>query len=240
LFFAECDDIGKLQADEAGRWARERLEALIETSGAVLLAPGRQSEKEDFIATTVRSLIVLIRYLQSARVIQVDMEVHHEGRFIGGGLTGIIDLYATNADGQTAIVDIKWGGYKYRQRSFKESDYLQLAVYASLCRQQTGRWPALAYYIINEARMVVMNNDYFPGAEQVIPGNEENVAQFWQRAESTWQWRRAQLDRGLIEVPVNQTEPTEESMPGDDGLPMPETYDIFQDFGVLTGWEPLS
>jgi hypothetical protein len=29
-------------------------------------------------------------------------------------------------------------------------------------------------------------------------------------------------------------------MPGDDGLPMSETYDTFHDFGVLTGWEPLS
>ena len=117
---------------------------------------------------------------------------------------------------------------------------MQLAVYASLCKQRTQRWPVLAYYIINDARMVVLDSDYFPDAEQVLPDNGENVPQFWQRAESTWQWRRAQLDNGLIEVPVEETAPTEESVPGDDGLPMPETYDSFHDYGVLTGWEPLS
>jgi hypothetical protein len=39
-----------------------------------------------------------------------------------------------------------------------------------------------------------------------------------------------------VEVTVTDTEPTAESLPGDDGLPMPEASDSFNDYRVLTGW----
>ena len=52
----------------------------------------------------------------------------------------------------------------------------------------------------------------------------------------TWQWRRNQLDRGLIEVSVTGTEVVTDLQPSEEGLDIPETSDRFNDYKVLTGW----
>ena len=49
--------------------------------------------------------------------------------------------------------------------------------------------------------------------------------------------RRQQIENGLIEVPITGTEPDEDSAPGELGLETPETFDRFDDYTVLTGWE---
>ena len=65
---------------------------------------------------------------------------------------------------------------------------------------------------------------------------EENPAQYWQRFENSWQWRKAQFDKGLIEVTVTDTEPDDASAPGEDCLEIPEASDKFNNYSVLTGW----
>jgi RecB family exonuclease len=239
-FFGVGTEALKSSSDQVKEWARTNLAELIGTDGAVLLEPGRQTEREDFIETSARALVRLVEALRAADVVDVQMEVSHAGQFVGGDLTGHIDLLATNAKGEQAVVDIKWGGIRYRRKSLEDSGYLQLAVYASLCRQQSNRWPALAYFIIAEGRMLAPNTDFFPGAEKVAPTNGEGVAEFWRRTAATWNWRRGQLDTGLVEVPVGGTDPTEDSVPVEAGLSIPETYDQFNDFKVLTGWDSLS
>jgi hypothetical protein len=117
-----------------------------------------------------------------------------------------------------------------------ESSYLQLAVYAQLVHQNEQRWPALGYFIVRDSRLLVLDSDFFPEATVEQPANGENALQFWQRVETTWQWRREQLDRGLIEVSVCDTEPDETSNPGDLALALPDTFDSFDDYRALTGW----
>ncbi len=68
------------------------------------------------------------------------------------------------------------------------------------------------------------------------PEGLENAAQYWQRFEQSWHWRKSQFKRGLIEVTVSDTELTEESEPGEDCLEIPEASDRFNDYSVLTGW----
>ena len=240
LFFNAHEDIAAINPDDAEPWARQQLVVLVEQKGAVLLTPGRQSEKDDFMSTVTNSLKVLIRHLQDANVTRVAMEMHCNGKFIGGGLQGSVDLVATNASGEKAVVDLKWGGRERRRRMLVESSYLQLAVYAQLLNQNEGGWPTLAYFIVSDARMLVLDSDFFPNATNEQPENGESLLEFWQRAEKTWKWRRKQLDEGLIEVPVTDTEPDETSSPGDLGLVMPDTFDQYDDFTVLTGWKDAS
>ena len=143
-------------------------------------------------------------------------------------------------DGRRAVVDIKWGGLDYRRRSLQESSYLQLAVYARLAQKAQHGWPVLGYFIIRDARLLVLEDDYFPSGTVVRADNGESHLEFWQRVEATWKWRRQQLDSGLIEVPVTGTEPDEDSSPGPDGLDMPDTFDSFDDYSMLTGWSDES
>jgi RecB family exonuclease len=239
-FFEAHAAISSIKLSEADNWARSAIDSLIEEKGAVLLMPGRQSEKEDFIAIVIRALRELIDHLQSAEVVKVQMEEDLAGKFIGGGVRGTVDLIATNARGECAIVDIKWGGFDYRRTTLVESRYLQLAIYAQLAHPVLKQWPALGYFIIRDARMLVLDNPFFPDAVIERPENGESLLEFWQRAENTWKWRRKQIESGLIEVTVTGTEPDENSSPGDAGLPMPETFDAFDDYTVLTGWDERS
>lgn len=239
-FFSTHADIAAIDPGAAEKWARMSLVDLIQKCGAVLLTPGRQAEKEDFVATVVRALRELIGHLQSANVVQISMEASYQGRFCGGAMQGTIDMHATNANGETAVVDIKWGGFEYRRKTLTESAYLQLAVYAQLSHQQKKQWPVLGYFIIRDARMLVLESNYFPNAVIELTENGESLLEFWQRAEKTWKWRREQLDQGLIEVTVTDTEPNTDSAAGEHGLLMPETFDKFDDYTVLTGWSAES
>lgn len=235
-YFQAHPDIAALDAAAAERWAREQAVPLIEQQGAVLLAPGRQAEKEEFITTIARALGELVRQLGLAGVASVRMESPFTGRFKGGAIGGVIDLIATKPSGETAVLDLKWGGFDYRRQMLVDSSYLQLGVYAQLLFQNEKRHPALGYFILRNARLLMLDSDFFPDATVEKPANGENALELWQRVEATWQWRRDQLDRGLIEVPVGDTEPDEVSDPGDAALALPATFDSFDDHWALAGW----
>jgi hypothetical protein len=206
--------------------------------GAVLLMRGRLVEKEMFISTARQSLHQLIHQLRVAKVVKVEMEAAQEALFFGGNLHGFIDMKVTNKEGDEALVDIKWGGIKYRKASLKENKHLQLVTYSYLNHKTSPskKWPSVAYYIIDGGTMVAQDNHYFPEAIDVTPKEDENHAVIWQKMEMTWKWRRQQIDQGLIEVTVTGTESDDDSDAGEDALNIPETSDGFNDYCILTGW----
>ncbi len=152
-------------------------------------------------------------------------------------MAGYLDLLATKADGTEAVIDIKWGGSKYRRSAIAESRYLQLAIYAELRRQATNSFPVVGYFVISSQELLLMNSDYFPDAEVVEPENDETIAEFWRRFEKTWQQRRQQINEGRIEVNVSGTEAIETLLLSDECLPQPDVFESFSEFGGLVGWE---
>lgn len=234
-FFREHLTIDKITKVYVVSWVDQHLANLLEKSGAVLLVPGRITEKDEFLINVQRSLWNLIENLIRAKVKSISMEYAVEGNFVGGNLVGNIDLLVTNAEGKEAVVDIKWGGFKYRKESFEDETYLQLATYAQMRQQANKSWPDLAYFIIKDARLLALDTNYFPDALQVKPSSGgANTAALWQRVEQAWKWRREQMDRGLIEVTVQNTEPTDQSNGGDKCLVIPSASDGFNDYAVLT------
>lgn len=218
-------------------WVDKHIHPLLQQEGALLLEAGRQAECERFITQVQDSLTTLVEHLQSAAVVSVQMELWQEGRFAGGVLNGSIDLLATRADGTEAVIDIKWGGKKYRRDALLANNYLQLATYAQLRRDNGATVPpSLSYFIVVDATLLSLNHTFFPDADILVPADDESTAAYWQRFEQSWHWRSAQFGRGLIEVTVSDTEPTEESQPGEDCLEIPEASDSFNDYSVLTGW----
>ena len=220
-------------------WFDDAIKNLLIEEGAVLLQPGRLVEKEYFISTTRQSLHNLIHQLRRAKVVKVEMELHQEALFFGGHLGGYIDMTVTNDEGKEAVVDIKWGGAKYRKASLKDNKHLQLVTYSYMRHKNsaTRQWPTVAYFVIESGGvMLVQNTDFFPAALVVKPINDDNQAVIWQKMKETWQWRRNQLDRGLIEVSVTGTEVVTDLQPSEEGLDIPETSDRFNDYKVLTGW----
>lgn len=238
LFFRAHPEIQAIGGNAVGDWVDAHCYPLLEQEGALLLEAGRQAECERFIIVLQEAMVALVAQLQAAGVVAVRMEQVLQGQFSGGRLTGSIDLLALGADGREAVVDIKWGGRKYRRQSLLEGSFLQLAVYAQLRRAAgVSQRPCLSYFIVSDAHMLSLNHTFFPGAEIVAPPADTSPEDYWRRFEHTWRWRREQFDRGLIEVTVTGTEPDADSSPGEDGLPMPATSDSFSDYRALTGWD---
>jgi len=233
-YFNEHTEI-KTSSAKLRKWSINKLDELLETEGSVLLMPGRQSEALDFKERTAFALEKLINHLVEADIKSVIMEEEQEGLFPGGKLTGYIDLLAENNNGNEVVLDIKWGGFNYRKASIEEDRYLQLATYAALRKEKTGKWPALAYFIISDARLICNDEFYFPNATTAKPESNETTAEFWQRFIHTWKWRREQINKGLIEVTTSNTEPTSESVPDEKCMVIPESSDAYNDFSVLTG-----
>jgi ATP-dependent helicase/nuclease subunit B len=236
-FLNAWPNIASINSHDIASWVDEYIGTLLQQEGALLLEPGRQAECERFITQAQESLIALVEHLQAAAVVSVQMELWQEGRYPGGKLNGSIDVLATRADGREAVVDIKWGGKKYRREALLRNSYLQLATYAQLRRNNGAEWsPALSYFIVQDAHMLSLDHDFFPNAEVLKPAGEENTAQYWQRFEQSWRWRKAQFDKGQVEVTVADTEADDASTPAEGCLDIPEASDMFNDYAVLTGW----
>lgn len=233
----------KVNNSGLNRWFDQAIQTLLTEEGAVLLQPGRLVEKEQFVDTARKSLHELVRQLRTAKVVHIEMEQPQEALFFGGNLRGSIDVKVTNAKGKEAVIDIKWGGAKYRKASLKDNAHLQLVTYSYMRQQNSAakQWPAVAYFVIDGGgAMLAQNTDYFPEAIGINPDADENHAVIWQKMKKTWEWRRKQLDSGLIEVTVGGTEADIHSDPGEDALIIPEFSDGFNDYKVLTGWGELS
>ena len=116
--------------------------------------------------------------------------------------------------------------------------HLQLALYAEMRRQETGAWPELAYFIIDDASLYAQTNVYFSDV-RLCAAREEgvNVATLWQSFLETWRWRKQQLEAGNIEVPVLGTEPDDDSIPPEGAFKPSETVNRDWDsYASLTGW----
>ena len=236
-FLSAHPTIRSIDTATIAAWVDTHIRTLLHREGALLLEAGRQAECERFITQVQDSLITLVEHLQSADVASVQMELWQEGRFAGGALNGSIDLLATRQDGTEAVIDIKWGGKKYRREALLANSYLQLATYSQLRRDNgAAESPALSYFIVMDATLLSLNHSFFPHADILEPADEESPVEYWQRFEQSWRWRKAQFERGLIEVTVADTEPTQQSAPPEDGLEIPEASDLFNDYSVLTGW----
>lgn len=235
-FFDQHCAIKQIKAMLIAPWIHTEVQTLLACEGAVLLMPGRLAEREQFIDQVTHALTALVEQLQAANVVTVTMEQKQKGHFVGGKLGGNIDLLAVNKSGAEAVIDIKWGGYKYRQAAMKTDDYLQLATYAKLRLDTAKKWPALALFFITDAKLLTFDVHYFPKGKEVETVSGESVAAYWQRIEQTWKWRRSQMDSGKVEVTIGHTEPDDHSQPGEKGLEVPDSSDRYNDFTALTGW----
>lgn len=221
-------------------WLDSNLARLFESEGAVLLQRGRGGDRQYVADRIEQGLAGLLRHLHGAGIERVQSEVAQEAGHSAYQLRGTIDLLLTDAAGRRVVVDVKWGSEPYRQREMQAGRHLQLATYAWLHRSAEGRndWPYPAYYIVTTGNIIASDRSVFPDAVVTPPETGESVAELWQRAEVTHGWRRAQLDRGLVEVPADGTEPDERSRTPEDGLESPEGPDRFDDFRLLTGVDP--
>lgn len=233
IFLNEHPDVQTVDLENIAQWTDDALAVLIHKEGAVLLEEGAFKDRIAFFATMKIALKSLISILQDAKIITTQTELWQTAEFAGGPLQGSIDILATNDAGEEAIIDVKYSGLKYRREELKSSNYLQLLTYDRL-RQSD---PHLSFFIIADGQMLNLAHSFFGQAERVDPDLGLSPSDFWKQIETLWHFRRAQYEAGLVEVPVEGTEPNERSIPDGFLLEIPATNDAFSDYTALTGWE---
>ena len=226
-------------------WLEALWPTLLEQEAANLLLPGKRADALGLLELGKLAMWELLRQLQQAKVVEArSNESLPPAPFIGGEIGGIIDLVVRSHQGSVAVLDLKFGGRKIRESELQENRQLQLAVYGYiLSRQSNKQWPAEAFYLLRDRRLVALSKTFFPDARVILskfqPGG---IEQCWTDFEQVWRWRRRQLDEGCVEVTVGDTEPTD----GTDGMPNStppvghwaanEDHAKFNDFDALTGW----
>jgi RecB family exonuclease len=230
---------GKDMADAAfAAWFDPAFDRLIAEEGALYLMPGRRTDLENLRLTLRRALIELRMLLRRAGVALVEAERNLSGQFVGGKLGGKSDLVLAKPDGESAIIDMKWGGKSHRPR-LEDNRHLQLAIYAELLRQNTQRWPSVAYFLLSEATLLTRDGAWFPGVTPVLDKTGENTAQLWLRFLETWKWRQAQFAEGTFEV-VLEPGDTPESQAPDTGLAAEVLNPAYNECLPLAGWGDLA
>ena len=225
-------------ANSVERWVRERWEALLELEGMPLLAPGRQSERAGVLADAVNSIRDLVGMCQRWGVAEAVADHTPEAApFQGGLLTGDIDLLLTGANGQQAVVDLKYGGRSGKERQLKEGRPLQLAVYSYLLSGEGRPVSPAAFYILSNQRLLTADTGFFGSASTIAPASgHADLGEVWAEFEEVWRWRRRQLDEGVIEVTVSGAEPDAASEPPLPNWSPPKDADNYSDHTTLTGF----
>ena len=221
--------------DRVREWFDRECDRIIEEEGAVLLMRGRRADREAFRLRFRRSLAALHELLLAAGVRNVEPEKALEGDTPLGLLRGSSDLLITLADGRRAIIDMKWAGNKKYRTKLNDQAHVQLAIYARLVEQNSSSWPAVAYYILSEPELLTTADDVFPGITPIAVAGT-STAQLWERVTATWAWRRKQLESGLIEVVLEDIEPTDPSASPDGALPIEPLDSRYNPFLMLAGW----
>ena len=226
------------------QWCDRTWPTLLEHEGATLLLPGNLSDNLSLLALAKRSLWELLQQLRAAKVVRARTNVEpEEAPFIGGELMGYIDLLVENQANQSAVIDLKLGGFVPRQEELKTNRQLQLAVYGYLQHHSQKSWPDAAFYILGKQQLLTQSDTFFPKANLArVEVSPFGLAHCWQDFEAVWRWRRDQLDAGWIEVTTTglaaepDTSQPDPTPPREHWVHEPEDNNEYNDFDALTGW----
>jgi RecB family exonuclease len=226
------------------QWLEKKWPTLLAQEGTNLLLPGKIADAAALLAAGKMALWELLRQLRSAEVTVANSNVPLAAvTFQGAKIAGFVDLLVKNNSGKSAVIDLKFGGRETRELELRQNRQLQLAVYGYLLNQQSGGWPATAFYILTRRSLIAQNQDYFPEAKTILPDSSPGGLQLcWSDFEKVWNWRRQQFDAGWIEVTVAGTEAGDRAPDAPDGIPplahwqATEDHAKYNDFNALTGW----
>lgn len=219
------------------RWFETHFERRIDQEGALWRMPGNGVELENLRHTLRQALDRLRRHMKESHITQVTPEQALEGQFQNQQLAGTADLIVQTTQKHFGIIDMKWSGSKKYAEKLKKNSHLQLAIYAELFRQKYGQTPAVAFYIMDTARLIAPDKRLFTDAKHIASSNDENTAQLWSRFLQTWNWRVQQIQNGLFEVSLESIDPTEDSSPPAEGLATEYLNEVYDEYITLTGWK---
>jgi ATP-dependent helicase/nuclease subunit B len=176
------------------------LACLLPQEGAVFLLPGHGSARREFERKSRASAIEMARHIHENGWRVVGTERPVEGTLGDQAVAGFVDLLLEKDDGSYAVVDLKWTAAHYLRRNLTENRSYQLALYAQMLKKKM--LPHVAYFSLPDAQLIAPDARAFKGARIAELAEDESLLK---AMGETFRFRRQQLEKGLIEVPVSGT-----------------------------------
>ncbi|MBO8092634.1 MAG: PD-(D/E)XK nuclease family protein [Prosthecochloris sp.] len=228
---------GEVSRDSVEEWFPDAFDGIIQREGATLLMQGRKGELSWLKMRSLAAIRLLVRFFEAHGAHGALTEKKLDGSIGTAPLLGYIDLLLFDHTNMPFVIDMKWGGASRRRKELADGLHLQLIVYASLVYQNTGRWPALAYYILGEGLLLGDSSAFCSPARIVDNRSGVSVSTLWQRLVDAFEWRYAQLTDGIVDASCTQNDDGEGiARPDDVFLPVYEKA-RYSSYRNLLGWE---
>lgn len=206
------EEIHSMSKAEVESRVEQESRRLMAKEGAVLLMYGREPDRVAFVNKLKFAAWSLVTHIRDNGWRVRGTEQPLEGKFPADeagnpAVIGIADLVLERGGGsERAVVDIKWRGSGWRESVIRNGEDLQLVLYARLVSPE-NEWAHTAYFIVENGRMLARNTRAFQDISPISPIDDhgEVSERILAQMRSTWHWRMAQLNEGLVEVRCRQT-----------------------------------
>ncbi|MEL6667485.1 MAG: PD-(D/E)XK nuclease family protein [Bacteroidota bacterium] len=172
---------------------------------------------------------------------RLQSEIDLEGQIGELTLKARADLIAHHANGNIAVIDLKWRGKTRFKNLIRNREEIQLNVYAQLLDKQETSELYTAYYLLSDAQILARTNRAFANAEAIdAEANPMEVrAEILEKLLNTYRWRKSQLASGQLEIrcskTLNELEDAYQELDYDLLLEMKDTDAPFDDYRALIG-----
>jgi ATP-dependent helicase/nuclease subunit B len=202
--------------DTAVRTVGAAFDQRLPLDAAPLAQPMKIVERQRLRDSLCAATVVLVNALRAGQYRIHGIEVEVTGSVQGRQLIGRIDCLAVREDGQEAIIDFKFGGRKKYDELIREGRAVQLATYA-YGRVQQGiggnRFPAVAYLVIDDARLLSGERDRLAGASDTDRIPAAGIAAVWKAFEESLAGAENWLTHE-VPVPARPLQPANQWPPG--------------------------
>lgn len=152
---------------EAIAEANKLIDGIIKDKAPQILQKERARDLSDLKQVVLRDVDFYANFIQDNKlsIIEAEVKIEKSDKTLGlVHVNGQIDHILADANGKQVIVDHKFGGAKWKEKDLVEGKSLQLALYSKLISGKPH--PDLAYHIINNNKILVLNKS-FSRAQQV-------------------------------------------------------------------------
>lgn len=236
--------------DATDSWVAGVWNDVLAEHAAHYLASGNESISNELLHLAQGAIHDLLHHFKAAGVVRAWPERSLVTEFENGlEIQGRIDLILQREDGAVAVLDLKLGGSAKHRTALDKGLHLQLSAYGKLLTTGTSNddtppgtlpttSPSCAYFTFRGGQLLTRSRSFFPE-----PDHSSNRAPEWQdcwdQFVGVWRWRRAQLESGLIEIPIEGTDPddTFSTPPGASDWASPKNAAEYSDHLHLFGWK---
>ena len=171
---------------------------LVSEEAAVLLRPGMTFELVQLRDQLAGSVSRLAEMLAESKLTVVGVEVAVDAPWRAGALSGRLDLLLRDEAGRDVVLDLKWGGKRYREL-LGSGLATQLAVYAAARMTATNAraMPAAAYFSLSRGEVLATSGSPFA---RFVPIQGPPLADTWAKLERTVDRVERKLLAGRVPV----------------------------------------